>query len=82
MLGIEVIDPLGCRDSAGRLPASTEAAGAVQAEAFRQGLILETGGRFGSVLRLLPPLIISNAEIDRVADILASAFDRLERKAA
>lgn len=82
MLGIEVIDPMGCRDSAGRLPASTAAAGAVQADAFRQGLILETGGRFGSVLRLLPPLIISNAEIDRVADILASAFDRLERKAA
>lgn len=82
MLGVETIDPTGYRDSSGRLPASTEAAAAVQAEAFRQGLILETGGRFGSVLRLLPPLIISNAEIDRVADILASAFDRLERKAA
>lgn len=82
MLGVEIIDPTGCRDSAGRLPASTEAAAAVQADAFRQGLILETGGRFGSVLRLLPPLIISDAEIDRAADILASAFDRLERKAA
>ncbi len=82
MLGIEIVDPVGRRDAIGHLPHGAEAAASIQADAFRQGLIMETGGRFGSVLRLLPPLIISDAEIDQVGAILANAFDRLERKAA
>lgn len=54
----------------------------IQHEMFRAGIILETGGRFGSVLRLLPPLVISDAEIDQVSGALAAAFERLGRKAA
>jgi diaminobutyrate-2-oxoglutarate transaminase len=54
----------------------------IQNDVFHAGLILETGGRCGSVLRLLPPLVISDEEIDRVSGILAAAFERLERKAA
>jgi diaminobutyrate-2-oxoglutarate transaminase len=36
-------------------------------------LILEVGGRHGSTLRFLPPLIISAQEIDKVAAIVADA---------
>lgn len=82
MIGVEIVDPEGRRDGMGHFPPSTDAAAAIQADAFRQGLIMETGGRFGSVLRLLPPLVISDAEIDQVGAILANAFARLERKAA
>jgi diaminobutyrate-2-oxoglutarate transaminase len=35
--------------------------------------MLETGGRHGAVLRLLPPLIITDAEVDRVVEIVGDA---------
>ncbi|MCX8995831.1 diaminobutyrate--2-oxoglutarate transaminase [Rhizobiaceae bacterium BDR2-2] len=82
MLGIEVIDPGARPDSFGQPPHGAEIAKAVQGEAFRAGLILETGGRHGSVLRLLPPLTISDAEIDQASSILSDAFMRLGRNAA
>ncbi|ARP81327.1 diaminobutyrate--2-oxoglutarate transaminase [Bordetella genomosp. 8] len=52
-------------------PAHPTLAGAVQAECLRRGLIVELGGRHGSVVRFLPPLIISEAQIDRVFDIFS-----------
>ncbi|WP_218020023.1 aspartate aminotransferase family protein [Nocardia anaemiae] len=45
-----------------------EVAAAVQAEALRRGLILEIGGRSGSVVRMLPPLNVSR---DTMATALA-----------
>ncbi|KAA3507864.1 Diaminobutyrate-2-oxoglutarateaminotransferase [Agrobacterium rosae] len=82
MLGVEMIDPTRKPDSAGQPPHGGDMARAVQSEAFRAGLILETGGRHGSVLRFLPPLTISDAEIDQVSNILSDTFSRLGRDAA
>ncbi|MQX64555.1 diaminobutyrate--2-oxoglutarate transaminase [Sinorhizobium meliloti] len=82
MLGVEVVDPEGLPDALGHPPHGQEIARMIQHEMFRAGIILETGGRFGSVLRLLPPLVISDAEIDQVSGALAAAFERLGRKAA
>lgn len=82
MLGVEVIDPTRNPDSLGHPPHGGDIARAIQSAAFRDGLILETGGRHGSVLRLLPPLTISDAEIDQASDILSDAFLRLGRNAA
>jgi diaminobutyrate-2-oxoglutarate transaminase len=82
MLGVEVVDPAGRPDALGHPPHGSEIARMIQNDVFRAGLILETGGRYGSVLRLLPPLVISDEEIDRVSGILTAAFERLERKAA
>jgi diaminobutyrate-2-oxoglutarate transaminase len=82
MLGVEVVDPAGRPDRLGHPPHGSEIARMIQNDVFHAGLILETGGRYGSVLRLLPPLVISDEEIDRVSGILAAAFERLERKAA
>lgn len=82
MLGVELVDPFGRPNLQGHPAHGGAYARLVQAEVFRSGLILETGGRDGSVLRFLPPLVISDAEIDRVADIVGSAFARLERQAA
>ena len=77
MLGVEIIQP-GELDSLGRPLAGTERASAIQRACLRRGLILELGGRHGSTLRLLPPLIITEAEVDRVAEIFARALADVE----
>ena len=45
----------------------------VQRECLKRGLILELGGRQGSVVRFLPPLVITASEIDQVAAIFGNA---------
>jgi diaminobutyrate-2-oxoglutarate transaminase len=82
MLGVEIIDPDGRQDGLGHPPHGSGIARMIQNDVFRAGLILETGGRYGSVLRFLPPLTISVEVIDQATGILAAAFGRLGRKAA
>ncbi|MGH8611782.1 MAG: hypothetical protein ACREYF_07000 [Gammaproteobacteria bacterium] len=38
----------------------------IQRQALRCGLPLEIGGRFNSVLRFLPPLIATAADVDEI----------------
>ncbi|WP_399930531.1 diaminobutyrate--2-oxoglutarate transaminase family protein [Streptomyces kanamyceticus] len=58
-------------------PPAPQLAAAVQRECLRRGLIVELGGRHSSVVRLLPPLTITDeqaaAVLDRLADALATA---------
>ncbi|WP_329224037.1 diaminobutyrate--2-oxoglutarate transaminase family protein [Streptomyces sp. NBC_01485] len=60
----------------GPFPAAPALAAAVQRECLRRGLIVELGGRHASVVRLLPPLTITDeqaaAVLDRLADALAA----------
>ncbi|AGB33526.1 2,4-diaminobutyrate 4-transaminase [Natrinema pellirubrum DSM 15624] len=70
MLGMELVDPDGEPDSLGHYPADGDLASAVQSAAFDRGLVVETGGRDGSVVRFLPPLTISPSRIDTVAEIV------------
>lgn len=74
MLGAEIIAPDGSRDTAGFPAAAPALAARIQQECFRRGLILEIGGRFGSVLRFLPPLNIGRKLLGEVVDILDEAF--------
>ncbi|MFC8247259.1 diaminobutyrate--2-oxoglutarate transaminase family protein [Streptomyces chartreusis] len=70
-------------------PAAPKLAVAIQRECLRRGLIVELGGRHSSVVRLLPPLTISDeqatAVLDRLADAVAAVsrshrgHDRLQR---
>ena len=46
----------------------------IKRHCFEHGVIVESGGRADSVLRLLPPLVITDAQIDRVVDVLRGAF--------
>lgn len=73
MIGVEIVDPAGERNAAGCLPAAFALASAIQTECLRHGLIVELGGRHGSVVRFLPPLIITEAQIDHVLDIFTVA---------
>ncbi len=73
MVGVEIVDPGGKPDAQGHPPPSGQLAALIQRECLVRGLILELGGRFGSVVRFLPPLIITAAEIDRVVEIFSRA---------
>jgi diaminobutyrate-2-oxoglutarate transaminase len=60
-------------------PAAPELAAAIQRECLRRGLIVELGGRHSSVVRLLPPLTISDEQADAVLDRLADAVAAVSR---
>ncbi|HWO97828.1 MAG TPA: aspartate aminotransferase family protein [Bacillus sp. (in: firmicutes)] len=66
MIGVEIINPTKQPNQLGSYPAYPELAKKIQQECFNRGVILEVGGRFGTVIRLLPPLIISKEQIDEV----------------
>ncbi|MFJ3309211.1 diaminobutyrate--2-oxoglutarate transaminase family protein [Streptomyces sp. NPDC086549] len=62
-------------------PAAPELAAAVQRECLRRGLIVELGGRHSSVVRLLPPLTISDEQAAAVLDRLSDAVAAVARGA-
>ncbi|MFD4609826.1 diaminobutyrate--2-oxoglutarate transaminase family protein [Streptomyces sp. NPDC058451] len=60
-------------------PAAPELAAAVQRECLRRGLIVELGGRHASVVRLLPPLTITDEQAAAVLGRLADAVEAAAR---
>ncbi|MCD9145585.1 diaminobutyrate--2-oxoglutarate transaminase family protein [Streptomyces albireticuli] len=58
----------------GPLPAAPELAAAVRRECLRRGLIVELGGRHSCVVRLLPPLTLTDEQAEAVLDRLADAI--------
>jgi len=80
MLGVEIVNPLAEKDGLGQYPVDGERARAIQQEALKLGLIVELGGRFGSTIRLLPPLIIKEEEVDTIAERLAEAINIITLK--
>jgi diaminobutyrate-2-oxoglutarate transaminase len=79
MVGVEVIDPDGASNRLGHPAAATAMAKSIQAECLRHGLIIELGGRHGSVVRFLPPLIITEQQLDHVLDIFGVAVQSARR---
>ncbi|MFI7686655.1 diaminobutyrate--2-oxoglutarate transaminase family protein [Streptomyces griseoaurantiacus] len=80
MIGVELVEaegePLdGAAGAApgGPRPTAPDLAAAVQRECLRRGLIVELGGRDASVVRLLPPLTITDEQASAVLDRLADA---------
>jgi diaminobutyrate-2-oxoglutarate transaminase len=73
MLGVEVVDPDGRVDALGHPVQDGALASAIQRQCLQRGLIIEVGGRHSSVIRFLPPLIITATQIDQVAEIFAAA---------
>ncbi|MDN5382261.1 MULTISPECIES: diaminobutyrate--2-oxoglutarate transaminase family protein [unclassified Streptomyces] len=74
------------RDTAGPMavrrtprPAAPELAAAVRHECLRRGLIVELGGRHASVVRLLPPLTITDEQAAAVFGRLADAVEAAAR---
>lgn len=80
MLGVEIVN----RDEPTELPdchpSAPELASKIQYEALRRGLILELGGRHNSVVRFLPPLIVTEEQVDTIAAIFADAVKAAEQQ--
>jgi diaminobutyrate-2-oxoglutarate transaminase len=68
MWGIELAPPTDGRSV-------TELAEEVQARALRRGLIVELGGRDDRVVRMLPPLNVTEEVLDIALDILIEAIE-------
>jgi diaminobutyrate-2-oxoglutarate transaminase len=71
MIGVEVTRPdtSGSSGSAGAAGmADPTLARSIKLHCFERGLIIETGGRNGSVLRFLPPLIITREDVATILD--------------
>lgn len=78
MLGIEIVDPHGKKDSLGALPASGEICAQVQRECFANRLIMEKGGRNGAVMRCLCALNVSDEDIDKMISIFSAAVKKID----
>ncbi|UOR11764.1 aspartate aminotransferase family protein [Halobacillus amylolyticus] len=74
MIGIEIVNPAMKQAGNGSYPANPDLAGAIQRQCLERGLIVEVGGRHGSVIRMLPPLTITKDQIDEVAAIINASI--------
>ncbi len=82
MLGVEFIDPAGQPDALGAYPCSGENAAAVQQKCFQKRLIMERGGRYGSVMRCLCALNISKEDLKTGAEIFEEVVMEADKEAA
>ncbi|WP_218026794.1 diaminobutyrate--2-oxoglutarate transaminase family protein [Nocardia inohanensis] len=82
MIGIEIVDPSGDPDPLGSLPPDPSRARALQIACLEAGLMLELGGRADTVVRLLPPLVLSDKQADSVLDRIQSALGTVRSGAA
>ena len=76
MSGCEFVDPKGQRDSLGSLPASGEIAARIQHECFKNRLVMEKGGRHGSVMRCLCALNVTWEDLNTMIGI----FEKVVRE--
>ncbi|MER7395580.1 diaminobutyrate--2-oxoglutarate transaminase family protein [Streptomyces sp. NPDC000151] len=74
MLGVELVDPEGPVGPDGAPPPASLLAAEVQQQCLDRGLIVELGGRGSAVVRLLPPLTLTDEQADAVLDRLADAI--------
>ena len=75
MRGVEFV-----RDRSTKEP-DREAASALARYAYEHGVIVLTAGTYGNVIRLLPPLSISEEELGEALDVLEAGLKELESRA-
>ena len=78
MLGVEFIDPNGKVDVMGHPEPSGEIAARIQHLCFEDHLVMEKGGRNGSVMRCLCALTVSDEEIDTMLSIFGKAVRKVD----
>ena len=78
MLGIEFIDPHGNVDIMNHPLPSGEIAAEVQKRCFLRHLVMEKGGRNGSVMRCLCALNVKDDEIDFMLDVFTSVVKEID----
>ena len=60
------------------LEPNVEAAGQIIEQARVAGLLIGKGGLYGNVLRIAPPMTVTEAEIDEAGDILVDCIKALD----
>ncbi|BFT69304.1 aspartate aminotransferase family protein [Paenibacillus sp. P36] len=73
MVGVEIVNAKAALDRLGHYPQYPELARRIQQECFNRGLILEVGGRHSSVMRFLPPLIVTQQQLDEISRLFSEA---------
>lgn len=73
MVGVEIVNPEAAQDRLGHYPAFPQLASQIQKECLKRGVILEVGGRHSSVMRFLPPLIVTEQQIDEISQRFSDA---------
>jgi 4-aminobutyrate aminotransferase/(S)-3-amino-2-methylpropionate transaminase len=71
MIGIEFV-----KDPVTKEPYK-DAVSAINAECFKQGLLVIGAGIFGNVVRFLPPLVLTNEQLAQAMDIFESAVRKM-----
>ena len=79
MCGCEFIDPNSETDAVGAKAASGEIAALVQHKCFENKLVMEKGGRHGSVMRCLCALNVSDEELNIMLDIFEKVVTEIDR---
>ncbi|MFG2333493.1 diaminobutyrate--2-oxoglutarate transaminase family protein [Streptomyces sp. NPDC048604] len=79
MIGVELVDPEAEDPEAPVPPPAPALAVAVQRACLDRGLIVELGGRHSAVVRLLPPLTLTDEQAEAVLDRFADALAAAER---
>lgn len=82
MLGIEFVDPKGPKDLMGMPAFGGDISAKVQNLCMKYGLIMEKGGRYGSVMRCLCALNITDDEIGKAMDIFEKAVKEVDADVA
>ncbi len=80
MIGCEFVNPKGTPNANGILPRNGEAAAKVQKLCFENKLVMEKGGRDGSVMRCLCALTITDDEIDTAMNIFEKAVLAVDKE--
>jgi len=70
MLALETVQP-------GTIEPNGDAAGRIMEQARAAGLLVGKGGLYGNVIRIAPPMTVTEAEIDEAGTTLAGIIERL-----
>ncbi|MGV0804551.1 aminotransferase class III-fold pyridoxal phosphate-dependent enzyme [Mycolicibacterium setense] len=81
MLGTEIVDPMLPRQHGAAAP-DAERAQRIQMACLQHGLIVETGGQYGNVVRFLPPLTINEGDMSAALSAFEAAVRQVGRKRA
>lgn len=81
MVGVEIINPKGTPDHLGSYPGSGELASLVQKQCFKNGLVMEKGGRNGAVMRCLCALNITMDDLKKMVEIFEKSIAEVEKSA-
>lgn len=79
MIGLEIVNPASGVLQQGQPERFEQMARRIQFECFCRGLIIEIGGRQTSVLRLMPPLIVTEAQVTHICSIFSEAVKAAEK---